>query len=136
MRLVLDALEGGQSATNVHAWIQYIYGVPIVATIDLDAPDSHLVQADHEQRSRWLCRNCDILRLSPGEAFYCKESAPKAKLTNTYSLFAQTLQKRRRLGGTFSVEAPVREPWTPQRSVGPPLEWAEEDVEEECPDEP
>lgn len=82
----------------MYAWLQYIYGVPIVATIDFDAPDSHLIQQDHEQRSKWLCKNCVVLRLDSGEAFYKQDEVPKTKVANECSLFVQTLQKRRRLG--------------------------------------
>ena len=34
----------GQSATNIYAYAQYLYGVAIVATVDTDAPDSYLVE--------------------------------------------------------------------------------------------
>eukprot|EP00959_Pyramimonas_sp_CCMP1952_P030028 629809-Pyramimonas_sp.AAC.1 len=34
--------RGGQSATNVYAYPQYLYGVAVVATVDWDAPDSYL----------------------------------------------------------------------------------------------
>ena len=36
--------KGGQSATNIYAYAQYLYGVAIVATVDTDAPDSYLVE--------------------------------------------------------------------------------------------
>ena len=36
--------KGGQSATNIYAYAQYLYGVAIVATVDWDAPDYHLVE--------------------------------------------------------------------------------------------
>ena len=36
--------KGGQSATNIYAYAQYLYGVAIVATVDADAPDYYLVE--------------------------------------------------------------------------------------------
>ena len=36
--------KGGQSATNIYSYAQYLYGVAIVATVDTDAPDSYLVE--------------------------------------------------------------------------------------------
>ena len=35
---------GGQSATTTYMYAQYLYGVAIVATVDWDAPDYHLVE--------------------------------------------------------------------------------------------
>ena len=32
--------KGGQSATNVYSYTQYLFGVPVVATVDLDAADA------------------------------------------------------------------------------------------------
>ena len=137
-RAVLQArnakFKGGQSATNVYSYTQYIYGVPIVATIDLDTPDGQLVDPDCTERSKWLCKNCQILRLPIGDAFFDKQQLPDVTLPNTFSLFVQTLQNRRRL-----VTPPAADitPWSPQRAAGPPLEWKEdyeEDVTEAPPD--
>ena len=88
--------KGGQSATNVLAYPQYLYGVPVVATIDLDAPDAHLADEASERRSKWLCHNCTILRLPVGECFYEKALVPKLKIPNTFSRFAQTVKRRRK----------------------------------------
>ena len=88
--------RGRQSATNVYSYVQYLFGVPIIATIDLDAPDAYLVDPSSDKRSKWLCKNCTILRLPPGETFYKKDRVPKVKVPNTFSLFAKTLAKRRR----------------------------------------
>ena len=44
-------------------------------------------------------------------------------LPNTFSLFVQTLQKRRRVVAPPSADIV---PWTPQRAAGPPLVWGEE----------
>jgi len=48
--------KGGRSATNMYSYVQYLYGVPIVATVDFDAPDPELLQPDHPKASRWLLR--------------------------------------------------------------------------------
>ena len=137
-RAVLQArnakFKGGQSSTNVYSYTQYIYGVPIVATIDLDTPDGQLVDPDCTERSKWLCKNCQILRLPIGDAFFDKEQLPDVTLPNKFSLFVQTLKKRRRLITQPSADTT---PWTPRRAAGPPLEWEEaheEDVAEAPPD--
>jgi len=98
-RAVLQARNaksrGGQSATNLYSYVQYLYGVPVVATVDLDAPDSHLVDPQSEKCSKWLCKNCTFVRLAPGECFYDKTKVPKTKVENRFSLFAQTVKRRR-----------------------------------------
>lgn len=98
-RAVLQARNaksrGGQSATNVFSYVQYLYGVAVVATLDLDTPDSYLVDKDSERRSRWLLKNCVFVRLPEGETFYKKDKLPKTKLENRFSLFAQTVKRRR-----------------------------------------
>ena len=125
-RAVLQArnakFKGGQSATNVYSYTQYIYGVPIVATIDLDTPDGQLVDSESPERSKWLCKNCQILRLPMGDAFFDKEELPDVTLRNKFSLFVQTLKKRRRLVTPPSADIM---PWTPRRATGPPPEWDE-----------
>ena len=87
--------NGGQSATNLYAYAQYLFGVAIVVTVDLDAPDGHLVQEQHPERSSWLCKNCVILRLPRGETFYDATRIPANRTTNTRSLFAETVKRRR-----------------------------------------
>jgi hypothetical protein len=112
--------KGGQSATNVFSYAQYLYGVPVVATLDLDTPDAYLVDPQNPQCSQWLLKNCVILRLQTGEAFFDREKVPETSLPNTYSLFVHTL-KRRRAGVPPPDPQPVS---TPLRSEGPPLDWA------------
>ena len=51
--------RGGQSATNVYSYVQYLYGVPVVATVDLDAPDDYLVEEDGHWRSSWLQKHSE-----------------------------------------------------------------------------
>ena len=86
---------GGQSATNMYAYAQYLFGVAIVVTVDLDAPDGYLVDPEHPKRSKWLCKNCVFVRLERGGTFYDATKVPSTKLENTHSLFAQTLKRRR-----------------------------------------
>jgi hypothetical protein len=99
--------KGGRSATNVYAYVQYLFGVPVIATIDLDAPDAHLVDPDHADRSQWLLKNCTIVRLPPGETFYEAFAEPPDPVPNTFSLFTETL-KRRREGGEAGRRARAR----------------------------
>jgi hypothetical protein len=87
--------RGGQSATNLYAYVQYLYGVPVVATLDLDTPDAYFVDARHPDHSRWLLKNCVFMRLPPGDTFYDKSSLPEEPVENTFSLFAQTVKRRR-----------------------------------------
>ena len=90
--------KGGQSATNMYAYIQYLFGVAFVATVDLDAPDAYLVNEQHKDHSRWLRKNCVIVRLAAGEAFYDQEEANRLPtVANEFSLFAETVRQRRRL---------------------------------------
>lgn len=98
-RAVLQARNaksrGGQSKTNVYAYVQYLFGVPVVATVDLDAPDAHLVDKDSNWRSKWLLKNGVFVRLEAGETFFKREELPTVKLENKFSLFAQTVKRRR-----------------------------------------
>ncbi len=48
----------------MYAYAVYMYGVPMVATVDFDAPDQALIQ---EGGSRWLRQNAVYLRLEEGE---------------------------------------------------------------------
>ena len=113
--------KGGQSATNIYAYAQYLYGVPICATIDLDAPDKHLVQQYvpreeggagkgndlvlNPDRSRWLLGNTVRIELVPGDKFWDTSAPALAPPENTFSLFAQTLRRRRRAeAGRWSEE--------------------------------
>ena len=98
--------KGGQSATNLYSYPQYLFGTAVVATIDLDAPDAYLADETSEWRSKWLCKNCVVLRLPRGEAFYERTAVPKRRLENTFSLFAQTVQRRR----LEEPEQPAAEP--------------------------
>ena len=88
--------KGGQSATNMYSYTQYLYGVAIVATIDLDAPDSWLVDEESDKKSRWLLKNCVPVRLQPGETFYEPRTGPAPTVANTALLFAETVKRRRR----------------------------------------
>ena len=98
-RAVLQARNaksrGGQSATNVYSYPQYLYGVPIVATIDLDAPDAYVADAASPKRSKWLLKNAVFVRLGSGEAFYDTARVPGKKVPNTFSLFAETVKRKR-----------------------------------------
>ena len=125
--------KGGQSATMLFAYTQYLFGMPIVVTVDLDAPDAHLVDPDHEGRSRWLCKNCEIVRLKAGDTFYKKHLLPDKKIPNTYSLFTKTLAKRRRLmDGRVAAVPPspnIVSQLMVQRNDGPPAEWLDQEDE-------
>ena len=116
--------KGGQSATNIYAYAQYLYGVPICATIDLDTPDKHLVQMHvpeeeakgkgkgkslvlNPNRSRWLLGNTVRVELVPGEKFWDTTGPPHPPPDNTFSLFAQNLRRRRRAeAGDGAAEDP------------------------------
>lgn len=130
-RAVLQARNakstGGQSATNVFSYAQYLYGVPIVVTIDLDAADSHLSNPLHEQRSRWICKNCVVIRLPEGEAFYRTDLVPRERLPNSVSLFAKTVAKRRRLQQGVEDGTVVEQSVEPDS--GPQLHWEDEGFE-------
>ena len=89
--------KGGQSATNLYSYVQYMYGVPVIATVDLDAPDRYLVDPQHKDRSNWLCKNVRVLALPRGEKFFDEAQVPTSKVENTFSLFAQTVKRRREL---------------------------------------
>ena len=65
--------KGGQSATGMYSYVQYLFGVPVVVTVDLEAPDAHLVQEGNQLASSWLQKNGVFVRLPAGEAFYDKE---------------------------------------------------------------
>ena len=86
--------KGGQSSTNVYSYTQYLFGVPVVATVDLDAPDAHLVDKSSDRSSNWLCKNTVRVSLPRGEAFYDRNYQPEP-LPNTFSLFAETVKRRR-----------------------------------------
>ena len=87
--------KGGQSATNCHAYGQYLFSVPVVATVDLDAPDAYLVDPGSKWQSRWLLANTIVLRLPPGEKFYEERPVPRGVVPNEFSLCAQTVKRRR-----------------------------------------
>lgn len=98
-RAVLQArnakFKGGTSSTNMYAWTKWLYGVPFVATIDLDAPDAYLVDDQSQWRSRWLLKNTVRVSLSAGETFYDRAKVPTRKVDNNFSLFVNTLKRRR-----------------------------------------
>ena len=126
--------KGGQSSTNVYAYTQYLFGVPVVATLDLDTPDKHLVDTAHPERSKWLLKNCVVLQLPRGETFYDKTKLPTKVVPNCFSLFAQTLKRRR--ATSPAIASPF--PGSPSASSGPPPDlpfaWSEEDDVEYLPD--
>ena len=135
-------LKGGQSATNLYAYTQYLFGVAIVATIDLDAPDSYLVDPQHAERSNWLLKNTVRVKLPEKETFFEQALLPKASVPNTYSLFAGTVKRRRtQLPAASSAEGlaasfSLGEAQTPQRATlrqakTTPRRLAPEDEEEE-----
>lgn len=90
--------KGGQSATMLFSYVQYLFGVPVVATVDLDAPDGYLVDPADDRHSRWLAKNCVFVRLAAEEVFYDIARLPTVQLENKFSKYAETL-KRRRLQG-------------------------------------
>ena len=98
-RAVLQARNaksrGGQSATNVFSYVQYLFGVAIVATFDWDTPDAYLVDDSHPKRSRWLLKNCVFVRLAAGDTFFVQGKVPQQRPDNTFSLFAATVKRRR-----------------------------------------
>ena len=102
-RAVLQARNsksrGGQSATNVYSYAQYLYGVAVVATLDWDTPDAYLVDENSEWCSRWLLKNCVFVRLAEGETFYDRTRLPGIRLSNGFSSFAETVQRRRTAEG-------------------------------------
>ena len=71
--------------------------MPVVATVDLDAPDSHLADPNSSSRSKWLLKNCVFVRLPAGSTFYDLARVPKRRVRNRFSLFADTVKKRRQL---------------------------------------
>ena len=65
------------------------------ATIDLDAPGAHLADTESDKRSKWLCRNCTVLRLPAGECFYEAALVPNLQIPNTFSRFAEIVKRRK-----------------------------------------
>jgi hypothetical protein len=116
--------QGAQTASNMYAYAQYLYGVAVVASVDLDAPDAHLVDPDSAESSNWLVKNCKMCRVSRDEKFYDKDRVPKVKVPNIFSLFTQTVKRRR--GGETATNSgqPAR-----QSSDGLPTKWTEEEEE-------
>ena len=96
-RAVLQArntrTKGGQSGTQMYAYSQYIFMVPIVATVDFDAKDAHLVEAGNELGSKWLQQNTILVRLDEGSTFY--EEAEAREGPDADTLFAKNLRARR-----------------------------------------
>ena len=87
--------KGGKSSTNLYAYAQYLFGVPVVVTVDLEAPDAYLADASSPDRSKWLLKNCVFVRAAAGEFFFDSGKLPKDKVANNFSLYAQTLKRRR-----------------------------------------
>ena len=87
--------KGGQSATNMYSYAQYLFAVAVVATVDLDAPDGYLVDEEHADRSKWLVKNTVLVKLPRGETFFDAGKKPNVRLENNFSLFAQTVKRRR-----------------------------------------
>lgn len=52
-------------------------------------------QAGSPKCSNWLLKNCVILRLPAGEAFYDRGAVPQVVVENTFSRFADTVKRRR-----------------------------------------
>ena len=93
--------KGGQSATNMYAYTQYLFGVAIVATVDLDAPDAHLINSEHEAHSKWLGKNTVRVELPRGETFFDADRRPRRRVPNQFSLFAMTVKRRRAVPAAF-----------------------------------
>ena len=74
----------------MYSYAVYLYGVPIVATVDFDAPDSSLVTGG----SKWLAKNCRYLKLDESETFFVAAEGPE--LPNSKTIFAERLRKRLR----------------------------------------
>ena len=92
----------------MYAYTQYLYGVAIIATIDLDTPDAFLVDPDSPQRSKWLLKNCEIVRLSGGDTYY--EKVDPVRVPNEFSLFAETVKRRRTGNGEHISDAGATAP--------------------------
>ena len=90
--------KGGQSATQMYAYSQYLFTVPIVVTVDFGAKDGYLMDAKNARRSKWLLRNAVYLRLEAGRAFY--EAGPEVVGPEADTLFARQLRARGQAGGT------------------------------------
>ena len=52
-------------------------------------------QYPQRRQSRWLLANTTVLRLPPGEKFYEESQVPRGVVPNEFSLFAQTVKRRR-----------------------------------------
>ena len=73
----------------MYAYAVYLYGLPILATVDFDAADEGLIRKPAGQGgSQWLRKNAVYLRLEPGQAFFEEGPAPHP------SLFARRWRKR------------------------------------------
>ena len=79
----------------MYSYVQYLYGVPIVATLDLNTPDKHYVDPSSHRRSWWLLKNCVFVSLPAGETLFKARVGPKPEIENTFSLFAKTVKRRR-----------------------------------------
>ena len=68
---------------------------PIIATVNFDANDHHLVDPESPRRSKWLLDNAVLLRLPEGNAFYERRAEVPAPEADT--LFARHLRESCRL---------------------------------------
>ena len=127
--------KGGQSATNIHSYIQYLFATPFIATVDLDAPDKHLIDPADEKHSNWLVTNTVLLRLPRGEAFFQRDKVPKRSVPNSFSRFASTVKRRRALAAQPEVATPImvtppRTPKYPAAAGSPRLDRSSRDTGE------
>ena len=71
---------------------QHLFMVPIVATVDFDADDAHLVDPDHRKKSKWLLRNAVVVKLEEGDTFYVPGEEPVRPDSDT--LCARNVRRR------------------------------------------
>ena len=76
----------------MHAYAQYLFMIPIIATVDFDAKGHHLVQEGHPKRSKWLMQNAVVVRLVGGESCYVPQPGVVGPPADT--LFARHLNAR------------------------------------------
>ncbi len=80
----------------MYAYSQYLFMAPIIATVDFDAKDAHLVEHSNPRRSKWLGLNAVVVRLKEGETFYEQRAEVAGPAADT--LFAEHLRARRASG--------------------------------------
>ena len=79
----------------MYAYTQYLFGVALVATVDLDAPGAHLINSEHEAHSTWLVKNTVRVELPRGETFFDAGRRSRRRVPNQFSRFALTVKRRR-----------------------------------------